>query len=314
MLTLGIKTDSPSGALALGRIAAPGARRPRRVGDRRMTDSTGKHMNIAIIGCGYVGSALGDALSRAGHNVLGTTTRPERADELRALGIRPAVVMLNEVAAVASLLGDREVVYLTIAAGRKDSDYRRVYVEGIRCLLDAASNTPVKRIIYTSSTSVYGQNDGDWVDETSPTEPTSERGRLLLEAERTLLDRAEQDGIVATVLRLAGIYGPDREPASWLARCAGQERSDGDAYLNLVHRDDIVAALIALLDVAYRGVLNLNDDTPITRGHFYDRLAAASDVAPVRWTRSTESPTLGRRVRNDLAKRTLGLVLKHPTH
>ena len=271
-------------------------------------------MNIAIIGCGYVGSALAQALGRAGHDVLGTTTRPERADELRALDIPSAVVMLDEVSAVASLLGDREVVYLTIAAGRKDSDYRRVYVEGVGCLLNAVNDTPVKRIIYTSSTSVYAQDDGSWVDETSPTEPTSHRGRLLLEAERRLLDGAEPLGVVATVLRLTGIYGPGREPASWLARCAGQERSDGDGYLNLIHRDDIVAALTALLDIPYRGVLNLNDDAPRTRRDFYDRLAAASDVAPVRWTSSSESPTLGRRVRNDLVKRTLGMVLKHPTH
>lgn len=271
-------------------------------------------MNIAIIGCGYVGSALGYALGQAGHDVLGTTTRPERADDLRALGLKPAVVMLNEVPAVASLLGDRQVVYLTIAAGRQDSDYRRVYVEGVRCLLNAVNDTPVKRIIYTSSTSVYGQNDGRWVDETSPTEPTTDRGRLLLEAERTLLEGAEQVGVVATVLRLAGIYGPGREPASWLARCAGHERSDGDAYLNLVHRDDIVAALMALSDIPYPGVLNLNDDAPTTRRDFYDRLAVASDISPVRWTTSSDSPTLGRRVRNDLAKRTLGIVLKHPTH
>ena len=285
-----------------------------RFDDYGMDGHAGKGMNIAIIGCGYVGSALGDALGQAGHDVLGTTTRPERAGDLQTLGIQPAVVMLNEVPKVASLLGDRQVVYLTIAAGRQDSDYRRVYVEGVRCLLSAVDGTPVERIIYTSSTSVYGQNDGRWVDETSPTEPTTDRGRLLLEAERTLLERAEQVGVVATVLRLAGIYGPGREPASWLARCAGQERSDGDTYLNLVHRADIVAALMALLAVPYRGVLNLNDDAPTTRRDFYDRLAAASDVAPVRWTTSSESPTLGRRVRNELAKRTLGIVLKHPTH
>ena len=279
-----------------------------------MDDHAENGMNIAIIGCGYVGSALGRTLGQAGHDVRGTTTRPERADDLRVLGIQPAVVMLNEIPAVASLLGDRQVVFLTIAAGRQDSDYRRVYVEGVRCLLSAVEGTSVKRIIYTSSTSVYGRSDGGWVDETSPTEPTTDRGRLLLEAERTLLEGAEQIGVAATVLRLAGIYGPGREPASWLARCAGQERSDGDAYLNLVHRDDIVAALIALLDVPYRGVLNLNDDAPTTRRDFYDRLAAASDVSPVRWTRRSESPTLGRRVRNDLVKRTLGIVLKHPTH
>ena len=87
-------------------------------------------------------------------------------------------------------------------------------------------------------------------------------------------------GITATILRLCGIYGPDRGPQRFAHRFSGQVRTDGEAYLNLVHRDDIVEALYLLLHKPYPGVLNLNDDCPTTRREYYDRLLSQAGPHP----------------------------------
>ena len=118
----------------------------------------------------------------------------------------------------------------------------------------------------------------------------------------------------ATVVRLSGIYGPGRDPAKRIRSLAGTELTGGDVYVNMVHLDDIIAALEALLDLPHHGVLNLSDDCPTTRREFYDRTIAEGGLEPIRWLPGPAPPNLGKRVRNDLIKRTLTLVLRHPTH
>ncbi len=276
------------------------------------------NQSIAVIGCGYIGSAVGEALVRVGHDVIGTTTSAARVDTLRGLGIKPELVEVADVDRLHTLLGDREAVYLTIAPGRQGRDYRSVYLAGAKNLLAAAEETPVRRIIYTSSTRVYGQEDGSWVDESSPTVPKDERGRILLETEAVLLNGAHALGgdttVGVTALRLSGIYGPGRDPAERIKTLAGTQRGDGDAYVNLIHRDDIVATLVALLDKPHHGVLNLSDHQPEPRRAFYDRILASAGLRPIQWVRGDGPSDLGKRIRNDLVKKTLNLSLKHPKH
>lgn len=303
--------------------------------------AAGSKTRIAIIGCGYVGSALGEALVRRGHEVVGTTTTPGRKEELRALGIEPQVIEVAEVKRLHAMLTDREAVFLTVAPPRRGECYREVYLGGVKNLLVAIDGTAVTRIVYTSSTRVYGQGDGGWVDESSPTAPQDENGRILVEAEDALLaakgDHGEQvnctgpqdaqtprgpksagrrheQEVFATVVRLGGIYGPGRDVVARIHSRAGTERSDGDAYVNLIHLDDIVSALSALVDVRHHGVLNLTDDQPEPRREFYDRVLSRADLRPIHWLPGDMPARKGKRVRNDLIKNTLGLVLKHPTH
>ena len=268
---------------------------------------------MAILGCGYAGAALGRALAADGFDCLGTTTTPRRVDDIRALGIRPVVIELDEAARLHEILLDRDLVFLTVAAGGERRDYREVYLAGAGRLLKAVEGTSVRRVIYTSSTAVYGQDDGTWVDEESPTEPLSENGRVLVETERCLLAGTQDGGICATVLRLSGIYGPGRGPHNRLAQLAGQERNDGDVYLNLIHVDDIVAAMRRLIDVDYHGILNLSDDSPTPRREFYDRILAVSGLPPIQWT-PRAGPARGKRVRNNRIKSLLNLSLRHPMH
>ena len=273
---------------------------------------------IAIIGCGYVGSALGEAFVEAGHNVVGTTRTPARVASIQSLGIEGVAVDTADTAHLHKLLLSRDAVVLCVAAGRKHGDYREVYLGSASSLIEAAKGTPVKRIVYTSSTGVYGQDDGSWVDESSATEPSSENGRILLETERTLLDGASTLGgdppVSVTVLRLSGIYGPERDLAARIKSLAGEERDDGDAYLNLIHLEDVVGAITALLRVPHHGVLNLSDDGPTTRREFYNRVITEAGLPPIRWVTGDSPSKRGKRVRNDLIKKTLRLTLKHRAH
>lgn len=282
-----------------------------------MTSDASRRKKVAIIGCGYVGSALGEALVLAGHEVIGTTTSPSRVAEIEARGITGKVLEHADVERMHDVLLDRDAAYLCIAAGRQ-ADYRSVYLDGARNFLKALLSTSVRRVVYTSSTSVYSRQDGDWVDEDSPTEPTSERGGILLQTERELLravDATQRDvPLSVTVLRLSGIHGPGRDPAARIETLADTERSDGEAYVNLVHRDDVVAALVKLLDVAYDGVLNLSDDQPLTRREWYDRVVAAKQLPPIRWVTPPGEIDRAKRIRNELLKKTLGLELKYPAH
>jgi nucleoside-diphosphate-sugar epimerase len=272
-----------------------------------------KSQHVIIIGCGHVGSALGASLAADGHDVAGTTTKTHRVDELRGLGITAEVVELTEVDRVKTLLVDRDTIYLTIAPRIRGDDYQRVYVDGVTNLLAAVEGTPVRRIIYTSSTRVYGQDDGSWVDESSPTIPKDAKSKALLEAERALLDPAGKLGISTTVLRLCGIHGPGRDLLEHIRKYCGAEREDGDQFVNMIHIDDIVAALKRLLVIPHHGALNLADDHPDTRRTYFGRILEKAGLDAIRWI-DAQNPSLGKRVRNDLIKQTLNLTLRHPKH
>lgn len=246
--------------------------------------------------------------------MIGTTRSPDRFAAIEALGVTPRLLGVDQVDAMADLLADREAVLLSVGASRRDGDYRAVYLQAAQNLATTVGATPVRRIIYTSSTSVYHQNDGQWVDESSPAHPVHENGRILLETEQVLAAiRARTGGMNISIVRLAGIYGPGREIADFVRRAAGTTRRDGQVYLNMVHLDDIVDALSRLMGTSQDGVLNLADDHPIPRRSFYDRWLADLELEPVRWV-AASSPALGRRVSNARIKRRLGWSPRHPRH
>jgi nucleoside-diphosphate-sugar epimerase len=195
-------------------------------------------VRVLIAGCGYVGSALAARLAARGHAVLGLRRRPG----MLPAGVVPVEADLRDAPALAALHGPFDaVVYAAAPAGRDDAAYRAVYVEGISALLGALR---CGRFLLTSSTSVYGQDDGEWVDEASPTQPESFRGRRVLEGEA--LARSLHPH--ACALRLGGIYGPGRTRllaaarSGLLATPAGPPR-----YTNRIHRDDAAGALAHLL-------------------------------------------------------------------
>ncbi len=268
---------------------------------------------VLIIGCGYVGTALAERLVTAGSACVGTTTTPARLNEIKSTGARAEILDIGDRSALRAILSDCETVVLSIAPKSRDADYRDVYLAAANHLMAAVADSPVRHVVYTSSTRVYAQDDGQWVDEDSSTEPTSEAGRVLLDTERCLLDAGSSSEINVSVVRLGGIYGPGRDPSARILRLAGSSCSGGSAYVNLIHRDDIVEALHRLIQSEHHGPLNLCDDTPTTRRDYYDRVIAAASVAPIEWE-AEESDERGKRVSNARIKELLDLTLRHPAH
>jgi len=233
-------------------------------------------MKVLIVGCGYVGSALGAELVRAGHHVFGLRRTRRNDAELVSAGVHPLTADICKPETLAALDSTYDwVVHSVSASGGQASEYLEVYVEGTRNLVRWLSASVPKRFVYTSSTGVYGQCDGSEVDETSPTNPITETGQILLKAEEYLLNEAHQTGFPASILRVAGIYGPGR--AYWLERMlAGSARVEGagDRVLNMVHRQDVAGAIHAALERGRIGrIYNVVDDEPVTQRTFITWLA-----------------------------------------
>lgn len=229
-------------------------------------------MRVLIVGCGYVGLPLGAELARQGHEVFGMRRTSAAEGELCAAGIKPVAADVTKPDELRKLPGRFDWVVNCVSSSRGGVDeYREVYLQGTRNLLDWLSASPPKKFVYASSTSVYGQTDGSVVSESSPTEPASETGRILVATEKILLDAAQARTFPAVILRLAGIYGPGRGHLfQQYLRGEAKIEGKGERFINMIHRDDVVGAAIAVLKDARAGAIyNAVDDEPVTQIDFF---------------------------------------------
>ena len=222
-------------------------------------------MKILIAGFGYVGQELGRQAIAAGHQI--TALSKSGGEGSRACDLSNC----SDVVALAREV-EPDVIIHCASSGRGGADaYRAVFLEGSRNLLSAF---PAARLIFVSSSSVYGQVDGSTVDESSATEPGRETSRILLEAEEVVLSTG------GTVARLAGIYGPGRSVVlkKFLADEAVIEE-DGRRILNQIHRDDAARALIHLAGRADAAgeLFNVADSQPLSQLETYQGLAELFD-------------------------------------
>ena len=225
-------------------------------------------MRVLIVGCGYVGLPLGTELVRQGHEVFGVRRSAARSAELAAAGIQPLAADVAKPAELARLPGPFDWVVNCVSSSKGGAaEYREVYLQGTRNLLEWLSASPPRKYVYTSSTSVYGQTDGSAVKESSATEPGGETGPVLVETERVLLEAARNAKFPAVILRVAGIYGPER--GHWFQQYLKNEAripGRGERFLNMIHRDDVVGAVIAALKSGRAGeIYNAVDDEPVAQ-------------------------------------------------
>ena len=262
-------------------------------------------MRTLIVGCGYVGLPLAAELARQGHEVFGLR-RSESADaELKRAGITPLHGDITRPESLTTLPSQLDWIVNCVASGGGNADdYRRLYLQGTRNLVEWLAPTPPKKFVYTSSTGVYGQTDGSLVTETSLTEPATETAKVLLETERVLMDAVHRGGasvlasrgghrfvnaqskgsdeslpskpsLPAVILRVAGIYGPER---GYLLKqfLRGEARIEGkgERILNMIHRDDLIGVIIAALENGKSGeIYNAADDEPVSQLDFFIWLA-----------------------------------------
>ena len=234
-------------------------------------------MRVLICGCGYVGAALGLLLSADGHEVFGLRRNPSNLSP----AIRPLAADLSEPLLPDVLPRDLDAaVYAVSPREGTDDAYRLAYADGPRNLLAALGQSPsVRRLVFVSSTGVYGQTDGEWVDEDSPTEPQSSSGKRLLEGEGLVAGGP----VPAVVLRLGGIYGPGREGA--IERALEAPPDGPPRYTNRIHRDDCAGALLHLLTLRnpeplYLGVDNDPADRHTVAAWLHARLGTTPAKRP----------------------------------
>jgi nucleoside-diphosphate-sugar epimerase len=221
-------------------------------------------VRVLVIGCGYVGQPLAEKLAAGGHDVFALSRTPPKFSG-KVVSIACDITRADEIQRVER---NYDAVINTASSSKGGvEEYRSVYLEGTRNLL---AHLQFGKYIWTSSTSVYAQTDGRVVTEESPAAPVSETSRVLRETEELLLQRGQ-----GTVLRLAGIYGPERGHL-FQQYLQGEARIHGDGarWLNMIHRDDTVGAIIAALDKGCAGeIYNVTDNEPVSEREFFAWLA-----------------------------------------
>lgn len=271
-------------------------------------------MHVLIIGCGYVGDRFAQQAFEQGWTVSALTRSTERATAWKARGMTPIVGDVLDPASLAALPEADLCLYAVGYDRTADVDKRDVYVTGLRNVLNQIS-LRVPRLIYVSSTSVYGQSQGEVVNEASPCDPQSESGSICLQAEQVVRQFYPEDDETrdATILRLSGIYGPGRligrrEQLMNQAPLPGNP----NAWLNLIHVADIIETLFRLAEKRPQSSLYLlSDNSPQPRVEFYSELARQFGTpAPV--MSATESDALGKRCDSSKIRRELQLELQFP--
>jgi len=278
-------------------------------------------MRVLIVGCGYVGRPLGAELVRQGHEVFGLRRTAAADPDLRAVGIVPLHADISQHETLAPIRPDFEwVVNCAAPEGGTEADYRRTYLAGTQNLIRWLAGSPLRQFVHLGSTAVYGQDDGSLVTEASPTEPASATGRVLVETEQALLSAVRRHGFPAVLLRVAGIYGPGRTYYLQSLRrgAVGAER-ERDRFVNQVHRDDVVGAILAALARGQPGAIyNVCDNEPVRRADLERWLATALrlPVPPVAGAGGGAPSRRGvtnKRVSNRRLRVELGYTFRFPT-
>jgi nucleoside-diphosphate-sugar epimerase len=246
-------------------------------------------MNITIIGCGYVGTAVAKYWQqKMTLMVTATTTTPEKIHELESITQKVILVRGNEEQALHELLKNQDCVLLSVAPGRVSS-YEEAYLQTAKTLVKALKDTSVKQLIYTGSCSVYGNKNGMLVDEETPTNPITPNAEILNQTEQTLLSAANQN-LRVCILRLGGIYGLGRELIKIYSRVAGQTRpGTGDEPSNWIHLDDIVGAIELARTQHLLGIYNVVDEENLLNRDVIARVCETHNLPPVTWDSSQQS-------------------------
>lgn len=278
---------------------------------------------LLIVGCGDIGVRV-VALVQRHWRVFALTTNLQRADAIRAAGAVPLLGNLDDPRTLDRLAGLADaVLHLAPPPSQGAGDPRTLHL--VQAL---ARRGLVRRIVYASTTGVYGDCGGARFDETRPVNPATDRARRRVDAESRLRWFGRIGGARVTILRIPGIYARDREgghPRERLARGTPVLQTSDDVYTNHIHADDLARACVAaLLRGLPQRVVHVCDDSDMKMGDYFDLAADLCGLArPPRVSREEARAQLpavmlsfmseSRRLRNDRLKKELRLVLRHPT-
>ncbi len=227
---------------------------------------------ILIAGCGDIGAAAGRSLAEDGHDVTGLKRHPPK-DDSRLQYVRADLANAEELRGINT---DFDLaIYILSPDDRNEQSYRRAFEAGVANLLSVFSTgDSATRFIFVSSTSVYGQTRGEWVDENSATAPKSITGQIILRAEESF----RSHGAGNCIIRFSGIYGRDRSRLLDTVARGGKVQYEPPYYTNRIHRDDCIAVLRFIAGKMVSGaevapVYLASDDDPAAKWEVYSYLA-----------------------------------------
>ncbi len=236
-----------------------------------------------IIGCGFLGERVAKRWLGSGSTVFATTRNQTRAKQLAKASIHPIigdVTTSSESPSWLQKLPEVDTVLWSVGFDRNaHANYYDVHVTGLLRVLDQLPNNP--RVIFISSTGIWGTETAEEVDESTPACPTREAGRTLLTAETSLSGHPKGPGIV---LRLAGLYGPDRLPRLKDVRENNPIPANPNSWLNLIHVDDAAAVICDIAELpSPEKLYAVSDMKPLRRYDWYSALAEFTNSPPPQW-------------------------------
>jgi len=232
-------------------------------------------MNISVLGCGWLGFPLAKKLIENGFSVKGSTTSIDKIEKLKKNGIQPYLVSLseNEInGAIVDFLNDCEILIIDIPPKLRGGNTEN-FVRKIQKIIPFIEATQIEKVLFVSSTSVYGE-DTTFVTEKTIPNPTTESGKQLLEVEKMLQSTPT---FKTTVLRFGGLIGPDRQPVRSLA---GRENLENpEAPINLIHQEDCIEIIKKIINQnSFGEIFNAAAPFHPTRKDYYTQKAIALDL------------------------------------
>ena len=276
-------------------------------------------MSVVVVGCGDVGRRLAARYRAIGQPVTGIVRTAESAAALAPAGVQALTLDLDQQAPPAALLEGAVVHYHAPPPREGTRDPR------LQRLLASARSAPPARLVYISTSAVYGDCQGRWIDETAPLAPRTDRGRRRLDAERQLAEFAETTGTEIIVLRVPGIYGPGRLPVARLQAGTPLVLPAQCPPTNRIHADDLAGACLAAAQHGRAGrAYNVSDGNPTSMTDYFLQVAdllglPRPPLVTLAEARQQLSPMLmsfleeSKRLDNTRLREELGLLLRYPT-
>lgn len=269
--------------------------------------SNDKNSSISILGCGWLGLALGEYLIAQGFSVLGSSTTASKLTTLADAGIQPFLIRAKpevEGEGLAEFFSS-PVLIINVPPRRRRENVEEIHFTEVKNIIDEAQRVKIKKIIYCSSTGVYPDNNAS-ISEADSVAPTTASSRALVRIEEYLQSKSTLE---STILRFAGLVGGDRKPGRFLAGKKGL--SNGAAPVNLVHRDDCIRIIHEVIrQEVWGAIFNVCADEHPLKKEFYPQQAIKLGLEPPTFV--DDGAASFKIISNEKLKRRLGYEFIHP--
>ncbi|WP_289028819.1 NAD-dependent epimerase/dehydratase family protein [uncultured Paraglaciecola sp.] len=265
-------------------------------------------MKISIVGCGWLGQPLALRLKDCGHNIVATSRSEQKCQALSKMGLEAIKFELgdNLNAAALSPIFSSQILILNIPVGRKSVTHDS-FTQGIQSFLERARKAQINKVLFVSTTSVYGGED-KVVTEQSPTMPETLSGKINLAIESIV---TKQFPSSSAIMRLSGLVNSDRHPAKYLA--GKVDLQSPNAKVNLIHQEDVIKAIELVIDKALWGqTFHLSALIHPTRKDYYTWSAAQLGLPEPSFI-DCDTPPAGKEINANQSLKELGLTLKYPS-